>query len=57
MKTTRTSTAKKIYCSPQIEQVTLDNEISLVLESPASPPLWSENQEKATNNPFKTDVG
>jgi hypothetical protein len=48
---------KKDYRSPQIERITLDNEISLVLQSPASPPIWSENQENAKNNPFKTDIG
>jgi len=57
MKTTIESTEKKVYCSPQIERIRLDNEISLALESPASPPLWSENQEHYTNDPFKTDIG
>ena len=57
MKATIVTTAKKVYHSPDIERIALDNDISLVLQSPASPPLWSENQEKATNDPFKTDVG
>ncbi|MEA4841451.1 MAG: hypothetical protein VB110_10675 [Bacteroidales bacterium] len=57
MRTTIKSTEKKVYRSPQIERNTLDNEISLTLESPALPPVWSENQESATNNLFKTNVG
>jgi hypothetical protein len=57
MRTTIKSTEKKAYHSPQIERITLDNEISLVLQSPAPPPVWSENQEKATNDPFKTTMG
>jgi len=57
MKTTIKTTAKRVYHSPHIERIVLDNEISLVLQSPASPPGWSENLEKATNDPFKTPVG
>jgi len=57
MKATKITTTKKVYHSPHIERIVLDNEISLVLQSPASPPVWSENLEKATNDPFKTDVG
>jgi hypothetical protein len=51
-------TEKKSYSSPQIERITLDNEISLTLESaPADPPTWSENKEYFNNDPFKTDIG
>jgi len=57
MKTTIESTEKKVYSSPQIERIKLDNEISLALESPASPPLWSENKEYFNNDPFKNNVG
>ena len=57
MKATIVTTVKKLYHSPRIERIELDNEISLVLQSPAPPPAWSENQEKATNDPFKTNVG
>jgi len=51
------TTERKVYSSPQIERITLDNEISLVLESPAVPPVWSENKEYFNNDPFKTNVG
>jgi hypothetical protein len=51
------STEKKVYISPQIERTTLDNEISLILASPASPPDWGENQENANPDPFKTFMG
>jgi len=57
MKTTIESTEKKVYSSPQIERILLDNEISLVLSSPEAPPVWSENKENYTNDPFKTNVG
>jgi len=57
MKTIIENTEKKVYSSPQIERITLDNEISLVLESPAVPPVWSENKENYTNDPYKTNVG
>ena len=51
------TTEKKVYSSPQIERILLDNEISLVLSSPEVPPVWSENKENYTNDPFKTNVG
>ena len=51
-------TEKKTYSPPQIEKITLDNEISLTLESsPADPPAWSENKEYFNNDPFKTNIG
>lgn len=51
---------KRIYCSPVIECVKLDNEISLALES--DPPTYESkcnlNQfEFLNNDPFKTDLG
>ena len=57
MKTSIESTEKKVYSSPQIERILLDNEISLVLSSPDSLPDWSENKENFNNDPFKTNVG
>jgi len=57
MKTTIESSEKKSYRSPQIERIILDNEISLVLSSPADLPLWSENKEYFNNDPFKMNVG
>ena len=48
---------KKVYCSPQIEWIVLDHEISLVMESPADLPDWTKNKENFKNDPFKTDVG
>jgi len=51
------TTDKKVYRSPEIERITLDNEISLELESPASLPLWSENQNNSEADPFKTNRG
>lgn len=57
MKTTIESTEKKVYSSPHIERILLDNEISLVLESPANPPPWSKAPEHFNNDPFKTNMG
>jgi len=56
MKTKIETTAKKTYLVPQIERITLDNDISLVLES--NPPLGpGESLGKApeyfNNDPFK----
>jgi len=56
MKKNIETTEKKVYRSPQIERIALDNEISLVLQSPASPPVWSENKEYFNNDPFKTNI-
>jgi hypothetical protein len=57
MKTKIENSAKKTYRAPQIEQIKLDNEISLVMES--SPPTGpGESLGKApeyfNNDPFKT---
>jgi hypothetical protein len=50
---------KRIYSPPQIEEIKLDNEISLVLES--NPPFpGNENissaPEHLSNDPFKTNI-
>jgi len=57
MKINIENTKKKVYNSPQIERITLDNEISLILSSPGVPPVWSENKENYSNDPFKKNVG
>lgn len=55
MKMPQKNTENKIYISPVIELVKLDNEISLVLQS--EPPLGPEEIAQATQfnqtNPFK----
>lgn len=56
MKTNIETTDKKVYHTPEIERIALDNEISLELESPAALPLWSENQDNSANDPFKQSV-
>jgi hypothetical protein len=51
---------KREYKIPSIEQIMLDNKISLVMEStpPAGPYELSNNApEFFRNNPFKTNVG
>ena len=50
---------KKKYTTPRIEQVKLDNEISLILQS--APPkgpfeFVSNSPEYFNNDPFKTNV-
>jgi hypothetical protein len=58
-------TEKKIYSSPCIEQIKLDNEISLILESsnsnPGEPgtigPIASLAPEYFNNDPFKINIG
>jgi hypothetical protein len=59
MKKNSERTEKKVYSSPQIERVTLDNEISLTMESssPADPPVWTKNQDNSNHDPFKTNMG
>jgi hypothetical protein len=62
MKTQIENTAKRIYIVPQIEQIKLDNEISLALESvPAAPPAgpfeFSKAPEYFNNDPFKNNIG
>lgn len=61
MKSLNNSTEKRTYCAPQIEQIKLDNEISLVLES--APPKGDDGDEVynahgyLNNDPFKTNLG
>jgi len=63
MKTQIENTAKRIYIVPQIEQIKLDNEISLALESTPSetPPLgpggFGQAPEHFNNDPFKNNLG
>jgi len=53
-------TQKRKYSVPQIEQIKLDNEISLALES-LPPVVPGESLSKApdyfNNDPFKTNLG
>jgi hypothetical protein len=60
MKTRIENIAKKSYKAPKIEQIKLDNEISLALES-APPTGPGESLGKApeyfNNDPFKTNLG
>lgn len=55
MKTTdKTNTEKRVYATPEMEKITLDNEISLALESMAPPAGPFEIVMNAENrqNPF-----
>ena len=54
------TSGKKAYFTPQIERITLDNEISLALEStPAPGPGEGYNKapEYMNNDPFKANLG
>lgn len=56
----KTMKEKRIYSSPIVERIKLDNEISLILEStPLEGPgeLASSAPEYFNNDPFKTSVG
>jgi hypothetical protein len=46
------------YCTPKIERIQLDNEISLALESPPTYKLVKSTnlQEFNNENPFKIDL-
>ena len=62
MKTQIENTAKRIYIVPQIEQIKLDNEISLALESvnpapPLGPGEFGQAPEHFNNDPFKNNLG
>ena len=50
---------ERAYSAPQIEQIKLDNEISLVLSSLDAPgdPEVLNAPEYFNNDPFKTSVG
>lgn len=46
---------KKVYQVPTMEIISLDNEISLILQSaPKDPWIADSNQER--NNPFKLEI-
>lgn len=50
---------KMTYCSPKIEHIKLDNEISLELQSSENPmgePQWSEASKLPGYNPFKSNI-
>lgn len=60
MKTQIENIQKRIYSAPVIEQIKLDNEISLALES--TPPVFelskgSNAPEYFNNDPFKSNIG
>ncbi|MDD4992656.1 MAG: hypothetical protein PHR83_10520 [Paludibacter sp.] len=46
------------YCTPKIERIQLDNEISLALESPPAYELVKNTNmpEYFNNDPFKTNI-
>jgi hypothetical protein len=56
---------KRTYITPQIEQIVLDNEISLALESTGTPPTAPGEPvvvgfgapEYFNNNPFNSNLG
>ena len=48
---------KKIYSTPCIEIITLDNEISLALESSSPPAGPSETINFNQQSPFKAETG
>jgi len=58
MDTTHNISKGKIYTTPQIERIELDNEISLILQSninPVGEPIGAF--EYFNNDPFKTKIG
>jgi hypothetical protein len=59
--TTNENSPKRIYITPELERVELDNEISLALESVNPNPAPGESMnnvpEYFNNDPFKTNVG
>ena len=56
--TMNTKAEKKIYSSPRIEQIELDNEISLILVSsdPGDPNASLLKPEYFNNDPFKSNL-
>ena len=60
MNTTNGMIEKRTYCSPVIEKIKLDNEISLVLASD-DPPTYENNHSKVPeflkSDPFKENWG
>lgn len=60
MKTQQKNTPKRMYLSPSISSIKLDNEISLALESepPVGPYESNSNASSDLNNdPFKPNLG
>jgi len=62
MKTAEKNTKKRMYISPEIVCVKLDNEISLALEStppagPGEPGYIGKTSVYFNNDPFKTNLG
>ncbi|MGB4413999.1 MAG: hypothetical protein WBI53_03825 [Paludibacter sp.] len=60
MHTLENKTAKRYYIAPSVVQIKLDNEITLVLESPPIGPGESNNlkaPEYFNNDPYKTNFG
>ncbi|MFZ4726244.1 MAG: hypothetical protein ACOYMD_12445 [Paludibacter sp.] len=63
MKTIKITTEKRIYNSPEIELIKLDNEISLALQSappdgPGENIMFGSNTPEYFNNyPFKSNIG
>ncbi len=55
------TTKKRIYKSPQVERIRLDNEISLVLQSDVSPfgdpEANLQTKDSYDNDPFKISIG
>jgi len=56
--TTKNNVTKRTYSSPQIERITLDNEISLTLDSttPDTEPGHAQAPEYFNNDPFKSNM-
>lgn len=46
---------KKTYQAPSIERISLDNEISLILQSAPEDP-WTRDSNQEQNNPFKYEI-
>jgi len=58
MKTKNIQMEKRIYSSPLIEQIKLDNEISLALQStPPNGPNETLAPEYLKYDPFKSNIG
>jgi len=60
MRTQIENNIRKTYIVPQIEQIRLDNEISLALES--DPPIYETSNhsnvpEYLNNDPFRNNIG
>jgi len=50
------NTQKKVYQTPQINEIKIDYEISLALESPPIDPFSSNVYEHLINEPYNTNV-